>query len=166
MATNLDARLAGYHSPVLSIFRIIFGLLYMLHGSIKLFGWPLGTKVPVGTWPAWWAGLIEFVLGLLIVIGLFTRIAAFIASGEMAVAYFWMSLAAAEGRSVGQLLAARPEIGRQWWRAGHHVLLRVPAAGDHRRRRVVYRRPEAARRHDGRGTTSAIWPAALGITLR
>ena len=91
MTTTLDTRLARYHSPVLSIFRIIFGLLYMLHGSIKLFGWPLGTKVPVGTWPAWWAGLIEFVLGLLIVIGLFTRIAAFIASGEMAVAYFWMS---------------------------------------------------------------------------
>jgi putative oxidoreductase len=89
MATNLDARLAGYHSPVLSIFRIVFGLLYMLHGSIKIFGWPLGTKVPVGTWPFWWAGLIEFVLGLLIVIGLFTRIAAFIASGEMAFAYFY-----------------------------------------------------------------------------
>ena len=40
--TNLDARLAGYHSPVLSIFRIVFGLLYTLHGSMKLFGWPLG----------------------------------------------------------------------------------------------------------------------------
>jgi putative oxidoreductase len=90
MTTNLDARLASYSSPFLSIFRIIFGLLYMLHGSIKLFGWPLGTSVPVGTWPAWWAGLIEFVLGALIVVGLFTRIAAFIASGEMAVAYFWM----------------------------------------------------------------------------
>jgi putative oxidoreductase len=89
MTTNLDARLAGYHSPVLSIFRIVFGLLYTLHGSIQLFGWPLGTSIPVGTWPGWWAGLIEFVLGLLIVVGLFTRIAAFIASGEMAFAYFY-----------------------------------------------------------------------------
>jgi putative oxidoreductase len=89
MTTNLDARLASYHSPVLSIFRIVFGLLYMLHGSMKLFGWPLGAKVPVGTWPFWWAGLVEFVLGLLIVVGLFTRIAAFIASGEMALAYFY-----------------------------------------------------------------------------
>jgi putative oxidoreductase len=88
MTTNLDARLASYHSPVLSIFRIVFGLLYTLHGSIKLFGWPLGTSIPVGTWPGWWAGLIEFVLGLLILVGLFTRIAAFVASGEMAVAYF------------------------------------------------------------------------------
>ncbi len=86
---NLDTRLASYHSPVLSIFRIIFGLLYMLHGTIKLFGWPLGDSIPVGTWPGWWAGLIEFVLGLLIVVGFFTRIAAFIASGEMAFAYFY-----------------------------------------------------------------------------
>ena len=39
--TNLDARLAGYHSPVLSAFRIIFGLLYTIHGSQKLFGWPV-----------------------------------------------------------------------------------------------------------------------------
>ena len=89
MTTNLDARLSSYSSPVLSIFRIVFGLLFTLHGSTKLFGWPLGTSVPVGTWPAWWAGLIEFVTGLLITVGLFTRIAAFIASGHMAVAYFW-----------------------------------------------------------------------------
>ena len=45
--------------------------------------------MPIGTWPVWWAGLIEFVLGLLIAVGLFTRIAAFIASGEMAFAYFY-----------------------------------------------------------------------------
>lgn len=92
MATNFDARLASYSSPVLSIFRIIFGLAYTLHGSMKLFGWPLGQAVPVGTWPFWWAGLIEFVLGILITIGLFTRIAAFVASGEMAVAYLWQHL--------------------------------------------------------------------------
>jgi putative oxidoreductase len=89
MTTRLDARLASYNSPVLSIFRIIFGLLYMLHGTIKLFGWPLGEAIPVGTWPGWWAGLIESVLGLLITLGVFTRIAAFIASGEMAFAYFY-----------------------------------------------------------------------------
>jgi putative oxidoreductase len=91
MATNLDTRLAGYHSPVLSIFRIIFGLLYMLHGSQKLFDWPIPAPGPieVGDWPLWWAALIEFVLGLLITLGLFTRIAAFIASGEMAFAYFY-----------------------------------------------------------------------------
>ena len=89
--SNLDARLAGYHSPVLSAFRIIFGLLYTLHGSQKLFGWPVAAPGPieVGDWPLWWAGLIEFVLGILITVGFFTRIAAFIASGEMAFAYFY-----------------------------------------------------------------------------
>jgi putative oxidoreductase len=91
MATTFDARLAGYHSPVLSIFRIVFGLLYMMHGSQKLFDWPIPAPMPiaVGDWPFWWAGLLEFVLGLLITLGLFTRIAAFIASGEMAFAYFY-----------------------------------------------------------------------------
>jgi putative oxidoreductase len=90
--SNLEARLAGYHSPVLSAFRIIFGLLYTIHGSQKLFGWPVaapGGPVEVGAWPFWWAGLIEFVLGILITVGFFTRIAAFIASGEMAFTYFY-----------------------------------------------------------------------------
>ncbi len=90
--TNLDARLAGYHSPVLSAFRIIFGLLYTIHGAQKLFGWPVvppGGTPEAGSWPYWWAGLIEFVLGILITVGFFTRIAAFIASGEMAFAYFY-----------------------------------------------------------------------------
>jgi putative oxidoreductase len=70
MTTNLDTRLASYQSPVLSIFRIVFGLMFTLHGTIKLFGWPLGTSIPVGTWPAWWAGLIELVTGVLITVGL------------------------------------------------------------------------------------------------
>ncbi|WP_422746404.1 DoxX family protein [Mycobacterium sp. WMMD1722] len=99
MATTFDARLAQYSSPVLSIFRIVFGLAYLIHGSQKLFGWPVAAPGPiaVGDWPMWWAGLLEFVLGLLITIGLFTRIAAFIASGEMAVAYFWMHWPPLEG---------------------------------------------------------------------
>ena len=88
MAT-FENRLASYSSPVLSIFRIIFGLLFTLHGTMKVFGWPLGAAIPVGTWPGWWAGIIELVTGLLILVGLFTRIAAFVASGHMAVAYFW-----------------------------------------------------------------------------
>ena len=89
MTVNLDTRLARLNSPVLTAFRIIFGLLYTLHGSMKLFGWPLGAAAPVGAWPYWWAGLIEFVLGIMITVGILTRIAAFIASGEMAFAYFY-----------------------------------------------------------------------------
>ncbi|MGE2715976.1 DoxX family protein [Mycolicibacterium litorale] len=97
MATNFDARLASYSSPLLSLFRIIAGLLFTLHGTAKVFGWPTGEPVPVGTWPVWWAGIIELVAGLLITVGLFTRIAAFIASGEMAVAYFWKHWPPLEG---------------------------------------------------------------------
>ena len=111
MTANLDTRLASYSSPVLSIFRIVFGLLYMLHGSIKLFGWPLGTPVPTGTWPLWFAGLIEFVLGLLIVAGLFTRIAAFIASGEMAFAYFYQHWPPLKGGASSSFWPFDPKLG-------------------------------------------------------
>ncbi|KUI23373.1 DoxX family protein [Mycobacterium sp. GA-1285] len=101
MTTTFDARLASYSSPLLSLFRIIAGLLFALHGSQKLFGWPVASPVPIeaGSWPLWWAGLIELVAGLLIAVGLFTRIAAFIASGEMAVAYFWKHWPPLEGPS-------------------------------------------------------------------
>ena len=111
MTANLDARLAGYHSPVLSAFRIIFGLLYTLHGSMKLFGWPLGAAVPVGTWPYWWAGLIEFVLGIMITVGVLTRIAAFIAAGEMAFAYFFQHWPLLKGDVSGPFWPFDPQMG-------------------------------------------------------
>ena len=90
MTQRLDARLDTYSSPVLGIFRIVLGLLFALHGTAKLFGWPatkMGT-IPVGTWPYWYAGAIELVVGLLVLTGLFARIAALIGSGTMAFAYF------------------------------------------------------------------------------
>jgi putative oxidoreductase len=83
----LGTRLNGLTSTVLSLFRIVFGLLFMCHGTSKLFGFPVEQTVQTGGLN-WWAGLLELVLGGLIMIGLFTRLAAFIASGEMAVAYF------------------------------------------------------------------------------
>lgn len=81
----------GIASVGLFVFRIVVGFLFTLHGTVKLFGWPAGggKEAVFGAWPSWWAGLIEVVAGLLIVSGLFTRAAAFIASGTMAVAYFW-----------------------------------------------------------------------------
>lgn len=92
MTRNLDQNLARYAPAVLSLFRLIYGLLFAAYGSMILFGWPVPSAMPVavGAWPAWYAGLIEFVAGLLIAAGLFTRPAAFLASGHMAVAYFWM----------------------------------------------------------------------------
>jgi putative oxidoreductase len=90
--TTMDARLTSISPQVLSLFRIVFGLLYTTHATQKLFAWPSGPAgreaVPFGTWPYWWTGLIELVAGLLILTGLVTRFAAFIASGEMAFAYF------------------------------------------------------------------------------
>ena len=92
MTTNLNRRLDRYSPAVLSLFRFVYGLLFAGFGSMSLFGWPIPPKYPVeiGAWPGWYAGLIQLVAGLLIAAGLFTRAAAFIASGEMAVAYFWI----------------------------------------------------------------------------
>jgi putative oxidoreductase len=87
--TTLDTRLNTYSPAVLSLFRVVFGLMFLLFGTSKIFDWPIAFGVPTGSWPVWYAGIIELVAGLLITLGLFTRIAAFIASGHMAVAYFW-----------------------------------------------------------------------------
>jgi putative oxidoreductase len=91
VTTNLDDRLTHYAPAVVSLFRLVYGFLFAGWGSMILFEWPVrpAWHVGLGAWPAWYAGLIEFVAGLLIATGLFTRAAAFIASGEMAVAYFW-----------------------------------------------------------------------------
>jgi putative oxidoreductase len=82
------ARLAGKYSPHLyAVLRIIVGLMFAMHGSQKLFGVPEGHRMPLASLLGV-AGVIEFTCGTLIAIGLFTSCAAFVASGEMAVAYF------------------------------------------------------------------------------
>ncbi len=92
MRQTRNHRLDQYSPVVLSLFRSVYGLLFAGFGSRILFDWPVRSAhhVELGAWPGWFAGLIEVVAGLLIAAGLFTRAAAFIASGEMAVAYFWM----------------------------------------------------------------------------
>lgn len=84
---------ARLHGPVLSLFRMVTGLLFLCHGAASLFGVlggnPMtGEAVPVGEWPGWWAALIQLVCGALVLVGLFTRPAALLASGSMAYAYF------------------------------------------------------------------------------
>ena len=76
------------HDNLYVAFRIIIGLLFFVHGAQKLFGW-FGAKgvVPFGSL-FWFAGLIETVAGAFLVIGLFSRLVAFISAGEMAFAYF------------------------------------------------------------------------------
>ncbi|GAA5201286.1 DoxX family protein [Rugosimonospora acidiphila] len=86
-------RLERLRGPVASLFRIVVGLLFVCHGAASLFGVFGGAvdthrAIPVGTWPDWWAALIQLVAGLLVFVGLGTRPAAVLASGSMAFAYF------------------------------------------------------------------------------
>jgi putative oxidoreductase len=84
-ASLLD-RLAPY---VLSILRIVAALLFLEHGLSKFFGFPLGTAPhPQGFDLEFFAASIEFAGGVLLTLGLFTRVAALVMSGEMAVGYF------------------------------------------------------------------------------
>jgi putative oxidoreductase len=78
-------RLAPY---VLSILRIMVGLLFLEHGLSRLFGFPSPIPTPPVMTLYWFAGSIEFIGGILVTLGLFTRPAVFIMSGEMAFAYF------------------------------------------------------------------------------
>ncbi len=81
-------RFIGRFAPHLyALLRIIAGLMFFLHGTQKIFGWPGGSLGQLPT-IAIVAGWLEVILGFLITIGLFGSLAAFIASGEMAVAYF------------------------------------------------------------------------------
>ena len=78
--------LGPYKDHIFPLFRIVVGFMFACHGAQKLFG-VLGGAVAPDTFMKV-AGFIEFACGLLVMIGLFTGIAAFIASGEMAAAYF------------------------------------------------------------------------------
>ena len=83
---------ARWEPYMLSVLRIVVGLLFMEHGLSKMFNFPPQanhTPYMVMSWVPGLAGILETVGGLLIVLGLFTRPVAFILSGEMAIAYFW-----------------------------------------------------------------------------
>jgi putative oxidoreductase len=82
--------LTAWAPRVLSLLRIISGLLYMEHGTQKMLNFPVPGPGAEGPLPpmVMASGIIELVAGVLIALGLFTRPAAFIASGHMAAAYF------------------------------------------------------------------------------
>ena len=86
----LTANLNLWAPRVLSILRIVAALIFLAHGTQKLIGFPAGSgPQPEFMTFMWIGGLIEVVTGVLMALGLLTRVAAFVASGEMAVAY-WM----------------------------------------------------------------------------
>jgi putative oxidoreductase len=70
--------------------RLVVGFLFLWHGTQKVLGFPPGMPPGVPAFITWGAGSIELLAGVLVMIGLFTRWAAFVASGQMAVAY-WMA---------------------------------------------------------------------------
>jgi putative oxidoreductase len=85
--------LEPFIEPIYALFRIMFGLLFASHGAQKLFGMfggvdGQGMKLGPDAGLGYVAGWIELITGLMIALGLFTGIAAFLASGTMAVAYF------------------------------------------------------------------------------
>jgi putative oxidoreductase len=80
--------LRNYSSQILGVTRIVTGLCFLEHGTSKLLNFPPGTMHPALISMAGASGMIELVAGALIVLGLFSRWAAFVASGEMAFAYF------------------------------------------------------------------------------
>jgi putative oxidoreductase len=85
----MDRWLGRHAERVYTLLRIVAGILFACHGAQKLFG-ALGGTAMTSNPMMLAAGIIEFGGGLLIAIGLLTSWAAFLASGEMAVAYFMM----------------------------------------------------------------------------
>ena len=84
-----DAFYSTWTPRVLSVMRIVVGYLYIMHGLSKYFGFPQPFPRPVELFTLiGLAGVLEIAGGALVIVGLFTRFAAFILSGEMAFAYF------------------------------------------------------------------------------
>jgi putative oxidoreductase len=84
----IDKLLSKFQPPALSLFRFITGLLLLQYGIAKIFKFPV---LPMFANPppiTMVAGSLELVLGALLMVGLFTRLVAFILAGEMAFAYF------------------------------------------------------------------------------
>jgi putative oxidoreductase len=82
--------LRPYEAQAYALLRIVAGLLFLCHGSQKLFGVPLPVPEGAPAFVLYVAGPIEFVGGLLVMLGLFTSWTAFLCSGLMAAAY-WMA---------------------------------------------------------------------------
>lgn len=90
----MSGRLNSAQPYAVGLFRIVLGLLFTCHGAASLFGvlggaaGTDGGTIEAGTWPGWYAAVIQLVCGALALLGLATRPAAFLASGSMAFAYF------------------------------------------------------------------------------
>jgi len=87
----MERFLGGYSEHIYAATRIVVGMMYWMHGTTKLFGWPPGARGGNALEPfslLWTAGVIEVVGGFMIMAGIYASWAAFICSGQMAAAYF------------------------------------------------------------------------------
>ena len=82
-------RLSGWAPQMLSVLRIMTGLIFMAHGTQKVLNFPPATRAVDPLTLSGISGFIELIGGALMALGLFTRPAAFLCSGMMAVAYFY-----------------------------------------------------------------------------
>ena len=85
-------RLTKWAPQALGVLRIVSGLLFLAHGTQKFLSFPPGEMAGMGwslSHPAHYAGIVELFAGALVAVGWFTRPAAFLASGTMAVAYWY-----------------------------------------------------------------------------
>lgn len=89
-AIDVSSFAARWAPRLLSVLRIVAGLLFFAHGVVKLFGYPDGAapgQVPLASLFGV-VGVLEFVGGIALIAGWFTRPVAFVMAGEMAFAYF------------------------------------------------------------------------------
>lgn len=93
MTTSIRTWLTDVSDYAIAAFRIVVGFLFLCHGTTSLWAWPSepygGNTAELGAWPGWWGAVIQVVCGAALILGLGTRLAAFLGSGSMAYAYFW-----------------------------------------------------------------------------
>jgi putative oxidoreductase len=82
--------LSRYRAQTYAVLRIVTGFLFLWHGMSKVFGIPMAPPADAPAFVIWTAGPLELIGGVLVMVGLATRWAAFISSGLMAAAY-WMA---------------------------------------------------------------------------
>ena len=82
--------MAPYEAQCYALMRIVVGFLFLWHGMQKVFGFPGDPPPGAPAFIIWTAGPIELLGGLFVMLGLFTRVAAFVTSGLMAFAY-WLA---------------------------------------------------------------------------
>ncbi|MFI9784880.1 DoxX family protein [Kitasatospora sp. NPDC051984] len=92
LVTTARAATDAARPHFVALYRVVTALLFACHGAASLFGVLGGAHgggtIPAGTWPGWYAAVIQLACGALVLLGIGTRAAALIASGSMAYAYF------------------------------------------------------------------------------